>query len=183
VLRVTLDTSAVNGDDLSRINTACAGHEIEIVHTTVTDREQEGTGFATSEAEVMETGVWDESRWDKFVWGSRIPETLVLGESRLGSAALGSDDAPVRFEAILAIINGNRQFPSPGRRDALTKKQRARLRDAMIFEAHARERRDVFVTNDRKDFIRHGRREQPQALCSTEILTVDEFVARFGGRD
>lgn len=178
-MRVTLDTSAVNPEELSRIEAACRGRDVEIVHTTVTDREQEGTGVPVSPAALMETAVWDESRWDRSLWGGEtIPETLVLGESRLGEAALGSDDAPVLLEAILGIINGNRLFPPPGERNSLTRKQRGRLRDAMILEAHTRERRDVFVTNDTKDYIRHGRRERLEALCSTRIYTVEEFTER-----
>ncbi len=53
----------------------------------------------------------------------------------------------------------------------------------MILEAHTRERRDVLITNDRKDFIRHGRREKLQALCSTRIMTVEEFCAWLGADD
>jgi hypothetical protein len=180
VLRVTLDTSAVNQEELALIS--CAGRDVEIEHTTVTDREQEGTSFAASPAAVMETLVWGESPWGQSVWGDRrTPETLVLDESRLGGAVLGSDDAPALLEAILDIINGNRRFPPPGERGTLTKKQRGRFRDAMILEAHTRERRDVFITNDRKDFIRDGRREKLEALCSTRILTVEEFCESLRG--
>lgn len=183
VLRVTLDTNVVNQEG-SLIEAACAGRDVEIAHTTVTDREQEGTIFAAAPAVVLEPGVWHESRWDRFVWGDRriprIPETLVLNESRLGEAVLGGDGAPPFFEAILDIISNGR-FPPPGMRDGLTKKERRRFRDAMILEAHTRERRDVFVTNDRKDFIRDNRREQLKALCSTRILTVAEFCDSLRG--
>jgi hypothetical protein len=40
----------------------------------------------------------------------------------------------------------------------------------MIFQAHCREGRDIFVTNDEKDFIRGGKRDELQALGSTRIL-------------
>lgn len=170
VLRVTLDTNAVNPTELCRIEAACEGRDVEVVHTTVTDREQEGTEISGSPATLMETAVWGESRWDRSVWGGApIPESLVPGESR-------GDDAPPLLEAILRVINGERLFPPPGGRDNLTRKQRGRFRDAMILEAHAREHRDVFITNDKKDFYRDGRREQLEALCSTRIYTVDEFV-------
>jgi hypothetical protein len=176
VLRITLDTNVVDPEGLSQIETACAGRDVEVKHTTVTDREQGGTSFASERGTLVETGVWDESHWDSFVWGGDvIPETLVLGESRLGRAVLGGDDAPALLEAILEII-GNGQFPPPGERGtALGKRQRRRFRDAMIFQAHCRERRDVFVTNDENDFIRGGKREKLQAIGSTRILTVKEF--------
>lgn len=45
----------------------------------------------------------------------------------------------------------------------------------MNLEAHVREKRDIFVTADSKHFIRHGRREKLEALCSTRIMTVEEF--------
>ena len=176
LLRITLDTSAVNAEGLARVEAACAGRDVEVKHTTVTDRAQEGTGFAATGDTIPETGVWDESRWGEFVWGAEtIPETLVLGESRLGEAAIGSDAAPGRLEATLTIINGDRHFPPPGEREELTDKQRNRLRAAMIFEAHCRERRDVFVTNDERDFIRGGRRDRLQTLCSRQIFTVERF--------
>jgi hypothetical protein len=175
MLRITLDTNAVNLAELSRIEAACAGRKIDVAHTSVTDREQEGTTFSGVRGAVIETGVWDESRWGQFFWGGRIHETLVIGESRLGSAALGSDESRTRFEAILDVI-GHGSFPRAGQRDGLTAAQRRQLRDAMILEAHARERRDVFVTNDVKSFIRHGRWERLEALCATRIMTVDEFL-------
>jgi hypothetical protein len=176
LLRVTLDTNVVNEKELSRIEAACAGRDVEIAYTTVTDREQEGSSFPVPPAAVLETAVWDESRWDRSVWGAAtIPETAVIGESRIGKAVIGGDEVPSRLEAILAVINGDRLFPPPGERDSLKKDQRGRFRDAMILEAHAREGCDIFVTNDRKDFIRHGRREQLEKLCSTRIMTVEQF--------
>ncbi len=175
MLRITLDTNAVNPAELSRIEAACAGREIDVAHTSVTDHEQEGTTFSGVRGAVVETGVWDESRWGQFVWGGRIPETLVIGESRLGSAALGGDESPTCFEAILDVI-GHGSFPPAGRRDGLTSAQHRQLRDAMILEAHARERRDVFVTNDVKSFIRHSRRERLETLGETRIMTVNEFL-------
>ncbi len=53
----------------------------------------------------------------------------------------------------------------------------------MILEAHSRDGRDVLVTQNTTDFIKHGRREQLEALCKTRIMTVDEFcdsVAELG---
>ena len=40
-LRVTLDTNTI--DHRGRIETACAGPDVELAYTTVTDRETDGT--------------------------------------------------------------------------------------------------------------------------------------------
>lgn len=196
MLRVTVDTNAIGEWDRERMRSACAtaDHEVEFAHTSVTDREIEGTDVAAPPATLaetgvydestydsgavyaeplVETGVWNESRWGEFRWGS-IPETFAIGESRLGQGALGEDVSPSRFEAILAAIS-NGSFPPHGERDTLTHGERRQLRDAMILETHARERRDVFVTNDERGFIRHGKREALQGICGTRIMTVDEF--------
>jgi hypothetical protein len=175
MLRITLDTNVVDPAGLSMIEAACAGYDVDVKFTTVTQREQEGTPFAPGPGGIVETGIWDESRWGHFVWGDNaIPETLVLDESRVGKAVIGRDDAPTVLEAILAVISDG-QFPPLGKRDTLTKGQRRQLRDAMILEAHVREERDVFVTNDERDFIRGGKRERLKSLCSTQIFNVDEF--------
>jgi hypothetical protein len=57
----------------------------------------------------------------------------------------------------------------------LTPGQHNQLRDALILEAHVREKRDIFVTTDTRAFVKHGRRARLEALCSTRIMTVDEF--------
>ena len=46
----------------------------------------------------------------------------------------------------------------------------------MILEAHAREEREIFVTNDRTGFIDDGRREKLQNLLKARILTREEFL-------
>ncbi len=150
MLRVTLDTGAV-GPERKRIEAACAGHEVDLANTTVTERELEGTKIAPLSKPILETGVWGESRWDTFVWGG---------------------DEPV-LEMILDIIGD--PFPPPGQRDDLKEGRLRQLRDAMILEAHVREKRDIFVTTDATGFVKHGRREKLEALCSTLIMTVDEF--------
>ena len=75
---------------------------------------------------MTETLVWDESHWDRSVWGGEtIPETLVLGEGRLGSAVLGGDHTQPFLESVLDVMSGG-QFPLPGQRGAaLTEKQRS----------------------------------------------------------
>ena len=117
-----------------------------------------------------------ESRWDEAVWSGPIPELLVLDETPLGSGVLSGDrDADV-FERVLRIVS-NGSFPGPGSRDRLTAPQRRQLRDAMTFEAHCRQRRHLFVSDDKRAFINHGRREALQSLGRTRILTSDEFIA------
>jgi hypothetical protein len=173
-LRVTLDTNTI--DHRARIESACTGLDVELAYTSVTDRETEGTARATQGAGVVETMIWGESRWGLSVWGGTVRESLVLGESRLGEAVLGSDGGASTFEAILDVI-GSGSFPPLGSRNTMTAGQWHQLRDAMILEAHAREGRDVLVTQDVRGFIHNGRRERLETLCRTRILTVDEFCA------
>ncbi len=173
-LRVTLDTGAV-GPERKRVEAACAGRDVELANTTVTERELRGKKIAPLSKPILETAVCGESHWDLSVWGGDpVEETLVLDETPLGAGVLAGDEARSLFERILEII-GDGGFPKPGKRDALTPGQHHQLRDAIAFEAHVREKRDIFVTNDRKHFIRDGRREQLAALGSTLIMTVDEF--------
>jgi hypothetical protein len=107
---------------------------------------------------------------------SPILETLVLGESELGYAVLGSEEEPDLLEHILKIIS-NDSFPRPGSRDDLLPGPRRQLRDAMILLAHVREHREIFVTDDKKAFVRHGRREKLELLLSTSIMTSKEFLS------
>ena len=53
----------------------------------------------------------------------------------------------------------------------------SQLSDARILEAHVRDGRDVFVTDDEKDFIHDGRRERLEAELRTRILTRVEAIA------
>jgi hypothetical protein len=46
----------------------------------------------------------------------------------------------------------------------------------MTFEAHCRQRRHLFVSDDKRAFISHGRREGLELLGRTRILTSDEFI-------
>ena len=153
-MRVTLDTGAVKPEVLRRAQNLDAAVQV----VTVTVREVEGTRFSVHVApltSVAEAGVWGESRW---------------GEAAFFDAAAG-----VRLEEILTII-ADGGFPKEKERDALSSGHQRQLRDAMIFEAHARSGADYFVTTDRKAFVRGRRREQLEALFGSRILTVDEFL-------
>jgi len=156
VLRVTLDTNAL--DRIDEIRMATAGLEIEIAVTTVTTREKADAGQLV---------------------GTQVYETAVLGESRLDTCVLGGDDAPSRLESILDTLS-SRSFPPPGNREALAGGERRQLRDAMILEAHVRAGRDILVTQDLKAFGGPGspRRATLEATWKTEIMTVDEFCGR-----
>jgi hypothetical protein len=85
------------------------------------------------------------------------------------------EDSAKRIEQILDIISGG-TFPRHGNLE-ITPGQRRQLRDAMIFEAHVRDRRDVFITNDARGFIREGRREALEQLYNTRVMRVDEACA------
>jgi hypothetical protein len=148
--RITLDTNVIETDGLVE---AAQGQGFELSRITVTDREVEGTQYQVHLAglgKVAETAVWGESRWDEAVWAS--------GDSSL--------------EKILQIIS-NGSFPRT--RESLSAGHRRQLRDAMILDAHIRQSRDIFVTNDRKGFIRDGRRQELEATFKTKIMALEVF--------
>jgi hypothetical protein len=47
----------------------------------------------------------------------------------------------------------------------------------MIFQAHVREQRDIFVTKDTHAFIRDGRREKLEQQFNTRVMTPEEFLS------
>ena len=122
---------------------------------SVTNREVEGSSFEVTLKSVDE-----------------IPETGVWDESRFGDDSVWGDEVDgKRLEQILAIITSG---SSP------TEHQ---LRDAMIFQTHVRKSRDVFVTDDKKAFVNHGRRQLFEREFQTRILTSAEFIAQAACRD
>jgi hypothetical protein len=158
MLRVTIDTNVLDRTARSRVQEAIEGIDVDLATTTVTLRERPETQgeTLTGSGVVYEAAVYDESTYDEAVYAPDVVhETLVLGESTVGSAVLGGDDSPSRLEAILEII-GNGSFPKPGRRESLTEGERRQLRDAMILEAHSRDGRDILVSNDVTAFGRTG---------------------------
>lgn len=127
---------------------------------TVTDRELGGSDFSVELkhlTSVAETALWNEGLWDEALWAEE------------------NDD---RGERILAII-GNNSFPPPGKRENITPAQRRQLRDALMFHAHIRDHRDIFVTKDQKAFVNHGRRGLLGREFSTRIMTRAEFTGHF----
>jgi hypothetical protein len=170
---VTLDTNVLDVDRFSEVRSAVGDGAVSFATVTVNERER--GGFSVELGVVPETGLWGESRLGEAVWGGPIPELLILDETPLGSGVLAGDEHAELFEHVLRIVS-NGSFPPPGSRNALTAPQRRQLRDAMAFEAHCRQRRHLFVSDDRRAFINHGRRERLESLSETRILTSSEFI-------
>jgi hypothetical protein len=160
VIRVTVDTNVFAEAKMARMSQATDGLDIALAPPTVSLRERP---LETSEPRwiVRETAVWNESRWGEAVWGEPISEAM-------------GEESRSRFKAMLLIIS-NGSFSKPGQRDDLSKGERRQLRDAMIREAHAREGRDVLVSDDARAYIRDGRRERLEQLCETRVMTLEEF--------
>src|SRR5688572_28706033 len=120
-MKITLDTNVLPAEDLL---VACGSCEWDFAVISVTGRELVGTDLLV---ELKPLG--------------KIMETGVYGESKYGKAKYGSKATHTTMEEILAIISGgsfpqNRQNLSPG--------HLRMFRDAMIFHAHVRERREIF---------------------------------------
>lgn len=156
---VTLDTNVSPPETVTALVPA-PGFDFVVV--SVTDRETAGTSFQV-----------------RFNHVGRVAETAVYGESTWGNAVWGGEDDSGCLEAALGIIS-DKGSPKQGQRDALTSGQRRQLRDAMIFCAHVRERREIFVTNDANAFIDEGRREKLERQFNTRIMKAAEFVALYG---
>jgi len=146
--------------------------DVVVAVVTVSLREHKLSPSIHGLAVILENGIWGEPEWGNFIWGGTISEDLVIGESQLGSAQLGG--GADMFEKVLTIIS-NGSFPPPGHRDNLTLGHRRTMRDAMIFSAHTRERRVLFITKDARGFVKHGRREQLQDIGKTVIRSLEEL--------
>ena len=110
-LRVTLDAGTIT--HRPRIDEACAGLDVELDYTTVTDRETEG--------------------WPSATTGSQVRESAVLAEWRSGVAAAGSEESGPMLEQVLQIFSSG-GFPPLGSplREALSEGNHHHLLDAMI---------------------------------------------------
>ncbi len=96
-------------------------------------------------------------------------------QSIVGMCVAGSDADEIDFEYLLETISSG-SFPRGEKRNNLTDGQLRQIRDAMIFCTHIREKRHIFVTNDRKGFVNTGRREILEERYCTRIYTRDEFI-------
>jgi hypothetical protein len=156
MLTVTLDTGAL---DLAEALGALDGLAVHVATTTVTAREAAGhSGAAT----VRRLDV--------------IRETWVMGESPWGAMVIGSHDDRDRFERLLLLLSGG-GFPKPTKRKALTEGNRHLLWDAAMLSAHAREGRDLFVSDDTKAIGHAGSTLRARLLSDFGIqaMTVAEF--------
>ena len=161
MISVTLDTNILPADALVE---AVPSADFEFAVVSVTDRELgASTDLAPSFSvrRVPETGVWGESAWGGAVWG-------------------GPSESECLEKALVIIGDGS--FPQSNRRGTLTDGQRRQLRDAMIFCAHIRAKRQIFVTDDTRGFVRSGRRQQLEQSFSTRIMTRGEFISEFAAK-
>ena len=149
---VTLDTCVV--ERVVSQHAKLLGYGVQIVSVTV--REVEGTTFEL---------LLEHTRC--------VPELGHYGESHYGEAVYAGPNTCEVIEVVLEII-ANGSFPTT--RTALTDGQRHQLRDAMILEAHVRSGADLFVTDDKRAYINHGRREALQERLGVRILLVQEFL-------
>jgi hypothetical protein len=92
---------------------------------------------------------------------------------------LWSEEGAERFERVLYLMS-NGSFPKPGQRDNLTNPQRNQLRDAHHLTTHAHAGGAIFITEDKSGFGEPGSplRHELEVLCSTRIMSPDEFCAR-----
>lgn len=155
-LKITVDTNVL---PIERVLQAIEGLNVELVACSVTARE-----------------LTDTTLVDDLPKMGAISEALVLGESPLGTAVLADSTEADLFEQCLAAIS-NGSFPKPAQRGALTAGQKRQLRDVMIFCAHVRKRRDVFVSDDVRAFGNAGGplRSRLEELGKTRIMTLTEF--------
>jgi hypothetical protein len=154
---VTLDTNIL---PFEPFRTALKSKGFEFAIVSVTSLELGSSGLR---AVVQRVGI--------------VPETAVWNASPFGVGLYGGTPDDRRLERILQVIT-NGSFPVD--RAELTDNERHQLRDAMIFYAHVRDKRDIFVTDDVRGFIDHGRREALQSEFETKIMTGAEFAAAYG---
>ena len=153
---ITLDTNVFDHSEVKKIEQAVQGLPIELIHISVTTRELEGTDFTLLGQEIVETGVWGESRWDQSLWGDEKTAAL--------------------FEQILKVMSDG---AFPRNRENLSKGHQRQLRDAMILAAHARSQGNIFVTNETQAFGTKDSisRRQLEQLCGTQIMNLNEFYS------
>jgi len=153
MLSITLDTNLYNHREL--VERAIA-RGLSVTFTSVSEREL-ANAYEPPPAprDVLETALFGESEWDNSIWASE-PDGEV-------------------FEKVLGVVS-NHSVASNCEPSELSAGLRNHLRDALALCAHARERRDIFVSDDKKAFVAGGRREALEALLSTRIMTAAEFA-------
>lgn len=150
---VTLDTNIFPIADIADL-VSKAGYSAEVV--SVTNRELEGTDLSAEANKLPE-----------------IPETFHFGEGSFGRMMFGGIQDADDFEKILHVITSGSH---PKDRDNLTPKQLNHRRDALILQSHIRAGRRIFVSNDERGFVKHGRRELLENLFGIKIFNKSEFI-------
>jgi hypothetical protein len=151
---VTIDTNVFPLGDLESLAEK-AGFVLEVI--SVTNRELVNTDLSSSAQSLGET-----------------LETFHFGEGSWGSMVFGSVDDAADFEKILQIISSGGH---PKDRENLTPAQQNQRRDALILQAHIRSGKRVFVSNDERGFVRHGKRELLEEAFPIKIYNRIEFAA------
>jgi hypothetical protein len=152
VIKVTLDTCVLPAEDLVL---ASRQFDCEFAVVTVTTRELD-TPYQVHlmpYSTVPETAVWGESRWDEAVWGSEVSQPIL--------------------EEVLRVISPG-SFPRD--RDNLSRGQLHQLRAAMILETHIRQQRDILVTDDRRAFVKCGKREELMMRFGVRVMLRADFL-------
>ncbi len=151
--KITIDTNIITDNTVIEI---CDKKGYEYTCISVTNREVEGTSFEEELKHIPST-----------------PEYAVIGESRFGCARYHGQESSGVLREILDIIS-NGSFPKKG--DSLSKGYRNMLRDAIILQTHITDKRDIFITNDQRGFIKNDLREKLESKFDIEILTAEEFI-------
>lgn len=164
MIRVTADTDVIVEHKRGRIDLAKLSllHSLDIAAVSVSERELRYKIEKIINLRVLsETTVWNETPWGMGKWGAHSDDEI--------------------FEKILSIIS-NGGFPKSGHRSCLSKGQTHMVRDAMILAAHIREKRDIFLSNDRRAFVGKGnddKRCNLEKVFGIRVMTLKEFIEHF----
>ena len=162
MIRVTLDTNILPVTDF--LDAALEkGFEFAVI--SVTRDEVAGTSYEVVLERLPST-----------------PATIPFGANGYGSGTFGGGVSTECCERVLTIL-ANGSFPPITQRGALTPGQDRQLRDAHILCTHIRDARDIFVTNDFRGFINHGRAERLSAEFGIRIMSRDDFVSLVNAQD
>ena len=151
--KVTVDTNIIPADDIIEI---CKKKGYECACISVSNREIEGTSFE-KDMKVIPA----------------IHEYALLDEARFGQSRFHGKESSMVLQDILYIIS-NGSFPEDRRN--LSDGHRRMLRDAIILQTHITDRRDIFITDDKRGFIKGGLRQRLENKFNTRILTREEFI-------
>ncbi len=150
---ITIDTNIIT---INTIFDICDKKGYKYTCFSVTNREVEGTLLEEELKNIVST-----------------PEYGVFGEARYGNARYHGQESSSVLKDVLDIIS-NGSFPRKG--ESLSKGYLNMLRDAIILQTHITDKRDIFITNDKRGFIKNNLREKLESRFEIEILTSEEFI-------